>query len=317
MAPLSDTEILARALQQRLEFGLGEWIVETEEAHELLNGVRQMAAVRMRRGPGSGNVPPTPAPSGPDELLAPSPGEVAPHETSSSDLEGNIGDEGIEKIRSELRSLREEVKASSSAETGAPVLGTRAFEVGHEELRTLAGSCTRCRLSEGRTHVVFSDGNPDGRLMVVGEAPGANEDRTGLPFVGAAGKLLDLLLASIDLSRKDSVYICNVIKCRPPGNRNPTTDEIAACSSFLRRQIELVRPEAILAVGSFSAQLLTGRDRPIGELRGTVHEYQEIPLVVTYHPAALLRNPGWTRPTWEDLQLLRGVMDSKVGSVQR
>jgi DNA polymerase len=150
--------------------------------------------------------------------------------------------------------------------------------------------------------------------MVVGEAPGANEDRTGLPFVGAAGKLLDLLLASIDLSRRTSVYICNVIKCRPPGNRNPSTDEIAACAPYLRRQIEIVRPEAILAVGSFAAQLLSGKDRPIGELRGEIHEYQGIPLVVTYHPAALLRNPGWTRPTWEDLQILRHLLDSKAGS---
>jgi DNA polymerase len=145
--------------------------------------------------------------------------------------------------------------------------------------------------------------------MVVGEAPGANEDRTGVPFVGAAGKLLDLLLATIDLSRRSSVYICNVIKCRPPGNRNPLPDEISACSPFLRRQIALVRPEALLAVGSFAAQLLTGRDRPIGELRGSVHEYEGIPLVVTYHPAALLRNAGWVRPTWDDLQILRSLLD--------
>ena len=185
------------------------------------------------------------------------------------------------------------------------------FEVSYDELRTLALECTRCRLCEGRTQAVFSDGNPGGKVMVVGEAPGANEDRTGLPFVGAAGKLLDLLLASIDLSRRDSVYICNVIKCRPPGNRNPAPDEIAACSPYLRRQIELVRPEAILAVGTFAARLLTGSDRPIGELRGNVHGYHGTPLVVTYHPAALLRNPGWTRPTWDDLQLLRGVMDAR------
>jgi len=188
------------------------------------------------------------------------------------------------------------------------------FEVGYDELRELALGCTRCRLCEGRTQVVFSDGNSRGRLMVVGEAPGANEDRTGLPFVGAAGKLLDLLLASINLSRKTSVYICNVIKCRPPGNRNPSTDEISACAPYLRRQIEFVRPAAILAVGSFAAQLLSGKDNTIGELRGVVHEYQGIPLVVTYHPAALLRNPGWTRPSWEDLQILRDLLDSRAGS---
>ncbi len=145
--------------------------------------------------------------------------------------------------------------------------------------------------------------------MVVGEAPGANEDRTGLPFVGQAGKFLDLLLASVDLSRRDSVYICNVLKCRPPGNRDPMTDEIELCSPFLKRQIALVAPEVILAVGTFAAQLLTGTNRPLGKLRGSVYAYEGVPLVVTYHPAALLRNAGWTRSTWDDLQLLRQIMD--------
>jgi DNA polymerase len=144
--------------------------------------------------------------------------------------------------------------------------------------------------------------------MVVGEAPGANEDRTGLPFVGAAGKLLNLLLATVDLSRQESVYICNVIKCRPPDNRNPRPDEIAACSPFLHRQIALVRPEVILAVGTFAAQLLTGQEWPLGKLRGEVYAYEGTPLIVTYHPAALLRNPGWTRSTWDDLQLLRQTL---------
>lgn len=182
----------------------------------------------------------------------------------------------------------------------------------YEELRDLALACTRCALSEGRTQVVFSDGPRDARLMVVGEAPGANEDETGLPFVGAAGKYLDLLLATVGLSRSESVYIANVLKCRPPGNRNPTTEEIEACSPFLRKQIDLVRPEALLAVGSFSAKLLTGRDGDsLGRLRGELHSYHGVPLVVTYHPAALLRNPRWTRLFWDDLQLLRDVMDAR------
>ena len=179
-----------------------------------------------------------------------------------------------------------------------------------ESLREVVAGCTRCRLSSTRTQAVFADGAPDARVMVVGEAPGANEDRTGLPFVGAAGKLLDLMLASVDLSRKSSVYICNVIKCRPPGNRNPQADEIATCSPYLRRQIELVRPEALLAVGTFAGRLLTGEaNAALGSLRGTVHAYEGVPLVVTYHPAALLRNRGWSRPTWDDLQLLRTVLE--------
>ena len=184
-----------------------------------------------------------------------------------------------------------------------------AAVVDYQVLREDALSCTRCRLSETRTQVVFSDGNPNARLVVVGEAPGANEERTGLPFVGQAGKLLDLLLAAVGLSRKDSVYICNVLKCRPPGNRNPQPDEIQLCSPYLRRQIGLVAPQAILAVGTFSAQLLTGLNRPLGKLRGEVYSYEGVPLVVSYHPAALLRNSGWTRATWDDLQLLRQVLD--------
>jgi DNA polymerase len=179
----------------------------------------------------------------------------------------------------------------------------------YDTLREEALGCTRCALAGTRTNVVFSDGSPDARVMVVGEAPGANEDRTGLPFVGAAGKLLDLMLASVDLSREESVYICNVLKCRPPGNRNPQSEEISACSPFLLRQIELVRPEAILAVGTFAAQLLTVSQDALGKLRGTVYRYEGVPMVVTYHPAALLRNPGWSRPTWDDLQLLRGILD--------
>ena len=179
----------------------------------------------------------------------------------------------------------------------------------YEGLKAAAEACVLCRLSRTRASVVFSDGNPNARLMVVGEAPGADEDKTGLPFVGQAGKLLDLLLASVDLSRQESVYICNVLKCRPPGNRDPMADEIDFCAPYLKRQIALVAPEVILAVGTFAAQLLTATNRPLGKLRGSVYSYEGVPLVVTYHPAALLRNAGWTRPTWDDLQLLRQVMD--------
>lgn len=176
-------------------------------------------------------------------------------------------------------------------------------------LREAVRSCTLCALHGTRKQTVYADGAPDARVMVVGEAPGAREDDTGLPFVGDAGRLLDLMLASVELSRRDSVYICNVLKCRPPANRNPQPGEIDACSPYLRRQIELVGPEVILAVGSFAARLLTGSGEvSLGSLRGSVHSYQGVPLVVTYHPAALLRNPSWSRPAWDDLQLLRRVM---------
>ena len=202
---------------------------------------------------------------------------------------------------------RAATRAGAEAKPVPAELGTADYE----ELREAALACTRCRLAEGRKTVVFSDGNPAARLMVVGEAPGAQEDATGLPFVGQAGKLLDLMLASVALSRQESVYICNVLKCRPPGNRNPMPDEIEACAPLLKRQIELVAPEVLLAVGSFAAQWLTGSTKALGKLRGEVYSYQGLPLVVTYHPAALLRNPGWSRMVWEDLQLLCQIMDSK------
>lgn len=211
----------------------------------------------------------------------------------------------VESLAADAGPATEEPATSHPAvPTGAPAVAT-----GYDDLRSQALACTRCRLSEGRRRVVFSDGNPRGRLMVVGEAPGAREDATGLPFVGQAGKLLDLMLASVSLSRADAVYICNIIKCRPPGNRNPLSDEIEACAPFLRGQIELVAPEVLLAVGSFAAQWLTGTTRPLGKLRGEVYSYEGVPLVVTYHPAALLRNAGWNRLCWDDLQLLRRVMD--------
>lgn len=193
--------------------------------------------------------------------------------------------------------------------TAPGVSATHLVQFGSlDALRDVALGCPRCRLSETRTHVVFGEGDPSAELLVVGEAPGAEEDRSGRPFVGRAGKLLDLLLASAGFAR-ESVYICNVLKCRPPGNRNPQPEEIAACSPYLVRQMELVAPRAVLALGSFAAQTLLGTTESIGRLRGDVHRLHDVPLVPTYHPAALLRNPSWIRPVWEDLQRLRSVLD--------
>lgn len=177
------------------------------------------------------------------------------------------------------------------------------------EVREIALGCPRCALAKTRTHVVFGEGREDADVMVVGEAPGQEEDRSGRPFVGRAGKLLDLLLLSSGFSR-DDVYICNVLKCRPPQNRNPQPDEVDACSPYLLRQVELVRPRVILAFGTFAAQTLLGTDITIGKLRGRTHQYRGVPLVPTYHPAACLRHPAWTRSVWEDLQRARGVLDA-------
>jgi DNA polymerase len=169
--------------------------------------------------------------------------------------------------------------------------------------------CTRCPLHQTAIQGVPGEGNPDARFVVVGEAPGATEDETGRPFVGAAGQLLTKILAAINLRRED-VFICNVIKHRPPGNRNPLPNEIAACSPYLIRQLELIRPGVILALGTFAAQTLLETKESIGKLRGRVHRYHGVPLIVTYHPAALLRNPAWKRPAWEDVQLARRILDS-------
>lgn len=181
-----------------------------------------------------------------------------------------------------------------------------------DAVRAVAASCVRCKLHRSRKSVVFADGSPAARVMCVGEAPGANEDEQGLPFVGRAGQLLDRLLLSVGLPREE-VYICNVLKCRPPQNRNPEPEEIERCSPFLRRQVALVAPEVIVAFGTFAARTLLDARESLGRLRGRTHVYQGVPLVVTYHPAALLRNPGWTRPTWEDLQRVRRILAEGAG----
>ena len=177
-----------------------------------------------------------------------------------------------------------------------------------EALAALVASCSRCTLHESRKNPVFGEGAANARVVCVGEAPGKHEDETGRPFVGRAGRLLDRLLLSIGLPRK-SVYICNVLKSRPPRNRDPLPEEVAACSPYLLRQLALIEPEVIIAFGAFAARTLLETKSALGRLRGTVHRYSGYPVVVTYHPAALLRNPGWIRPTWEDLQVVRRMLD--------
>jgi len=182
-----------------------------------------------------------------------------------------------------------------------------------EEIAKKVAKCTRCPLYETATQGVPGEGNPKAKLVCVGEAPGAKEDETGRPFVGQAGQLLTKILAAIDLTR-EQIFICNVLKHRPPGNRNPRPEEVEACSPYLIRQLELIKPKVIVAFGTFAAQTLLNTKTPLGQLRGLVHRYHGIPLVVTYHPAALLRNPAWKRPTWEDVKLARRILDSSARS---
>ena len=176
-----------------------------------------------------------------------------------------------------------------------------------EEIRINLGECSRCRLHSNRRNIVFGEGNPSAIVALVGEGPGREEDRLGRPFVGAAGKLLDRIIAAMGW-RRDEVYICNVIKCRPPKNRDPLADEIEQCGPILRRQLRSLSPRAILALGSFAAQFLLSSQQPISKLRNRVYQFEGIPVVPTYHPAYLLRNPLQKRQAWEDIQLLLSLL---------
>jgi uracil-DNA glycosylase family 4 len=177
-----------------------------------------------------------------------------------------------------------------------------------DDIATLARACTKCGLCQGRKQAVPGEGAADARLVVVGEGPGATEDETGRPFVGRAGELLTDILAAISLPR-ESVFICNIVKCRPPSNRTPQQDEIDACVPYLYRQLALLKPAVILAMGATAAGTLLNSRQSLGSLRGAVHEFRGTPLIVTYHPAALLRNPNWKKPTWDDVRIARQLLD--------
>lgn len=180
-----------------------------------------------------------------------------------------------------------------------------------ETLRAVAERCVRCPLHETRQQVVFGEGADDARIVCVGEAPGAREDETGRPFVGRAGRLLNRLLLAVGY-RRGEVYICNVLKSRPPGNRDPEPAEIEACSPYLLKQIEFVDPDVIVGFGAFASRTLLAASGSLGSLRGDVHDFRGYPLVATYHPAAVLRNPRWRRPAWRDLQTARSIVEAEV-----
>ena len=187
-----------------------------------------------------------------------------------------------------------EVGVGAEAEAGAPSLAAIAEEV---------AACTLCGLSETRTRVVPGQGDAGARIMFVGEAPGADEDRQGLAFVGRAGQLLTKMIVAMGLDR-DKVFIANVLKCRPPGNRDPAPNEVDRCLPFLKRQVALIRPEILVALGGHAMKNLLQTEASVGRMRGRVHDYDGTPLVVTYHPAFLLRSPDMKRAAWEDLQLV-------------
>ncbi len=191
-----------------------------------------------------------------------------------------------------------------------PSLDLSGFDLA--ALDAAVSKCERCGLAAGRTRTVFGSGNPASRIVFIGEAPGRDEDLQGLPFVGRAGQLLTKMLAAIGFTR-DEVYITNILKCRPPNNREPQEDEMAACEPYLTRQLAIIRPALICALGRIAAHGLLKKTTALGTLRQGVHYYHDIPVAVTYHPAALLRNPNLKRDAWEDLQAMRRLHDERAG----
>jgi uracil-DNA glycosylase family 4 len=274
-------------LEQRRDLGESELLLDSMSVDEALRTIGAIGRGKKVSAPRS--VAETTPAGDWRTLLSPPPASGAPptDENSAGLVSSGEGDElfdsGIMRLSS-LKAIAEAVEA-----------------------------CTRCPLYKTANKGVPGAGAAKARLVCVGEAPGANEDETGLPFVGAAGALLTKILAAVELTREE-VFITNVVKHRPPGNRNPTPNEIEACSPYLVRQLQLIKPKVIVAFGTFAAQTLLNTKTPIGKLRGEVHRYHGIPLVVTYHPAALLRNPSWKRPTWEDVKLARRILDSATGA---
>ncbi len=176
-------------------------------------------------------------------------------------------------------------------------------------LMRMVEECTRCPLCETRTNTVFGEGALPARLLVIGEGPGADEDASGRAFVGKAGQYLDTWLSPLGLSRKTNVYLANIVKCRPPGNRDPHAQEVASCLPFVKRQIRLVKPELILLVGGVASKALLETDEGVGKLRGTFHRYEGLPVLITYHPSGVLRNPDLRRPVWEDMKKVAAFLN--------
>ncbi|MEJ7808988.1 MAG: uracil-DNA glycosylase [Gemmatimonadaceae bacterium] len=302
--------LLRRFLEQRRDLGETELVFDTLTA---------AAAVRAL-----GSVPPSPAaaaaPASRPHALERDAASIATSAPSGDWRTALGGDEATRAPFAAGTPPIEPVAVPGKGSTGRLVVGSSAGELfggpladvdSLDAIATLVRECTRCPLYKSAANGVPGEGSAGARLVCVGEAPGANEDATGRPFVGQAGQLLTKILGAVKLKRED-VFILNVLKHRPPENRDPLPQEVDACRPYLERQLELIAPRVIVAFGTFAAQTLLETKLSLGKLRGQVHRYRGIPLVVTYHPAALLRNDAWKRPTWEDVQLARRILDGGV-----
>jgi uracil-DNA glycosylase family 4 len=324
-------ERLRAYLEQRRELGESEFVLDSMSVEDALGAIdklrsRQPETPRTARAAPPRTAAPARSSTAQPAVVKPAPQRREPEQLSTARsvrITERAPDVSIEPTRehltvNETTQPDDEEPAIKDLAQGLVVGNTNGtlFEQNPfhgvrtlDSLAKLIEECTRCPLYETAKHAVPGEGDPNADFMCVGEAPGANEDETGRPFVGQAGSLLTKILAAIDLTR-EQVFIANVLKHRPPGNRNPQPDEVAACEPYLVRQIQLVKPKVILALGTFAAQTLLATKTPIGKLRGAIHRYYGIPLIVTYHPAALLRNPAWKRPTWEDVKLARHILDT-------
>lgn len=242
-----------------------------------------------------------------EEILASEPSP--PPEVPAAPIAAPVATAAAARPRSLAQILDSRPEAVPAAPVARPVPRTDCARMGWDELAEAVRGCHLCRLCTERQQAVFGVGDREARWLFVGEGPGAEEDARGEPFVGRAGKLLDQMLSALGLARGEGVYIANVVKCRPPNNRDPEADETAACFPFLARQIELIQPDLIVALGRPAAQTLLAQEVRIGAARGKVHRYREIPLIVTYHPAYLLRNPGDKAKSWADLCFARRLLD--------
>ena len=292
-------ELLRRYLEQRREQGDVELVLDTLSVEEVM---RIIGAGRRARG---------------DEAPSPAAPQDWRHALRSAGAQAPAATAPAPPIEVAPPEIRTSTSTPAAIPPDGLVVGSEGNELfGGEtaqcrtvdDVAALINACRRCDLYRTAKNPVPGEGSATARLVCVGEAPGASEDETGRPFVGQAGMLLTKILEAIKLSR-DDVFIVNVLKHRPPGNRNPLPTEVDACRPYLVRQLEIIRPSVIVAFGTFAAQTLLETKLSISKLRGAIHRYHGIPVVVTYHPAALLRNPAWKRPTWEDVQLARRLLD--------
>jgi uracil-DNA glycosylase family 4 len=288
---VADNEALRRYLEQQRDLGDRDFVLETILSKDVSALLRAANRPDWRSSLRNAGVDVDPSPS--RAAGASPPASVPVPVANQSEPEDG------------MKPKKGKVIEENSKLFDGPIAQLGSLKVIAEKI----ADCRRCSLYATAKNGVPGEGNPNARVVCVGEGPGANEDESGLPFVGAAGALLTKILESVKLSREE-VFITNVVKHRPPGNRNPLPEEVEACSPYLIRQLELIKPKVIIAFGNFAAQTLLNTKDGVGKLRGAVHTYEGIPLVVTYHPAALLRNPNWKRPTWDDVKLARRVLDN-------